>query len=111
MNRRHFVISSAAAASASFASSAQAAPSDTLHIAVVGLRGQGNSRIRAYSGMKDVEIAALCDIDESILDKRLMEVEGSGRKRPARYVDIRQVLEKEKDIDCISIATPNHNHT
>ena len=111
MNRRHFVMSSAAAASATFASGAQAAPSDTVRVAVVGIRGQGNSHIRAYSGMKDVEIAALCDIDESILDNRLKEVEGSGRKRPARYVDIRQLLEKEKDIDCISIATPNHNHT
>jgi predicted dehydrogenase len=111
MDRRHFVMSSAAAASATFASSAQAAPSDTVRIAVVGVRGQGNSHIRAYSGMKDVEIAALCDIDESILDNRLKEVEGSGKKRPARYVDIRELLDKEKDIDCISIATPNHSHT
>ena len=42
--------------------------------------------------------------------KRLGEVEKSGGKRPARYTDIRELLEKEKDIDAISIATPNHNH-
>jgi predicted dehydrogenase len=110
MNRRHFVMSSAAAAGATFASSAFGGPNDTVRVAVVGTRGQGNSHIKAYSGMKDVEIAALCDIDENILDQRLEQVEKSGRKRPARYTDLRQLLDKEKDIDCISIATPNHNH-
>ena len=84
MNRRHFVMSSAAAAGATFASSAFGGPNDTVRVAVVGTRGQGNSHIKAYSGMKDVEIAALCDIDENILDQRLGEVEKSGRKRPAR---------------------------
>ena len=47
------------------------------------MRGQGNSHIRAYSGMKDVEIAALCDIDENILDQRLKEVESSGTEAPS----------------------------
>jgi predicted dehydrogenase len=102
-------MSSAAAASATFVSNSAAAPSDKVRIAVVGLRGQGNSHIRAYSGMQDVEIAALVDIDESILDQRLEQVEKSGRKRPARYVDIRKMLE-DKEIDAVSIATPNHNH-
>jgi predicted dehydrogenase len=61
--------------------------------------------------MQDVDIAALVDIDESILDNRLDQVEKSGRKRPARYVDMREMLDKEKNnIDAVSIATPNHQH-
>jgi predicted dehydrogenase len=102
-------MSSAAAASATFVSNSAAAATDKVRIAVVGLRGQGNSHIRAYSGMEDVEIAALVDIDESVLDQRLEQVEKSGRKRPARYVDIRKMLE-DKEIDAVSIATPNHSH-
>lgn len=109
MNRRHFVLSSAIAAGASLRSRAFAAPSDTVRVAVVGLRGQGNSHIKAYSGMPNVQIAALVDIDESILDKRLAEVEKSGKKKPDRYVDIRKMLE-DKSIDAVSIATPNHSH-
>src|SRR4030095_11085118 len=58
----------------------------------------------------NVEIAAICDIDENILDERLADVEKLGKKRPERYVDIRKLLEN-KDIDAVSIATPNHNHT
>ncbi|WP_321474756.1 Gfo/Idh/MocA family oxidoreductase [uncultured Paludibaculum sp.] len=108
MNRRHFLMSAAAAAPLS--ASALASPNDTIRVACVGLRGQGNSHIRAYEGMKNVEIAALCDIDESVLDKRLGEVATATGKKPARFVDLRKVLE-DKSIDAISIATPNHNHT
>lgn len=108
MNRRHFLMSAAAAAP--LTASALASPNDTIRIACVGLRGQGNSHIRAYERMQNVEIAALCDIDESILDKRLAEVETATKKKPARYVDLRKLLE-DKSIDAISIATPNHNHT
>lgn len=104
-------MSSAAAATATFASNSLGAPSDKVRVAVVGLRGQGNGHIREYSRMEDVEIAAVVDIDESILDQRIGQIEKSGRKRPARYVDMREMLDSEKDnIDAVSIATPNHHH-
>jgi predicted dehydrogenase len=92
------------------ASRSLASPNDAIRVAVVGVRGQGNSHIKAYSQMQNVEIAALVDIDESVLDRRLGEVEAGGKKRPARYVDIRKMLE-DKNIDLVSIATPNHSHT
>ena len=87
-----------------------ASPNDTVRLAVVGLRGQGRSHIQNYSAMKNVEIVALCDVDESILNTRLKEVEGKSGKRPAAYGDIRKLLE-DKSIDAVSIATPNHWHT
>lgn len=109
MERRHFLMSSAAVAGA-LASKAKAAPSDKIRVAVVGLRGQGRSHIGQYSKMPDVEIAALCDIDESILDRSIASVEKTAGKKPERYVDLRKLVEN-KDIDAVSIATPNHNHT
>jgi predicted dehydrogenase len=60
--------------------------------------------------MANVEIAALCDVDENVLNKRLGEVESSGKKRPAAFTDVRKLLE-DKSIDAISIATPNHWHS
>jgi predicted dehydrogenase len=60
--------------------------------------------------MQNVEIVAICDIDESVLNSRIGDVEKMGRKRPAGYTDLRKLLE-DKSIDAISIATPNHNHT
>ena len=60
--------------------------------------------------MPNVEIAALCDVDESVLNKRLQEVVSSGKKKPAAFTDVRKLLE-DKSIDAISIATPNHWHS
>jgi predicted dehydrogenase len=109
MNRRYFFLSTAAAAS-SLKASALASPNDTIRVGIAGVRGQGRSHIREYGGMKNVEIAALCDIDESVLDQRIADIEKMGLKRPARYVSFRKMLE-DKSIDAISIATPNHSHT
>src|SRR6202140_1400032 len=60
--------------------------------------------------MKNVEIAAIWDVDESVLNARIGELEKAGKKRPAAYTDFRKLLE-DKTIDAVSIATPNHNHT
>ena len=92
------------------ARSAVASPNDTVRVACVGVRGQGRSHINAYSKMPNVEIAALCDIDERVLNERLQMVEKMGKKRPAAFTDIRKLLE-DKTIDAVSIATPNHSHT
>jgi len=98
-----------AAAVTQLKSSALASPNDTVRVACVGVRGQGKEHIKEYSAMKNVEIAAVCDIDETVLNMRLGEIEKSGRKRPAAFTDLRKLLE-DKSIDCISIATPNHLH-
>jgi predicted dehydrogenase len=76
----------------------------------VGFRGRGRDHIRAYSQMTNVEIAALCDIDESVLNTQVAAIEKASGKRPAAYTDLRKLLE-DKSIDAISIATPNHSHT
>jgi hypothetical protein len=67
MDRRYFLMSSAVGLAAR---SAAASPNDTVRVACVGVRGQGRSHINAYSKMPNVEIAALCDIDERVLNER-----------------------------------------
>ena len=108
MNRRYFFMASAASAAAA-RSSALASPNDTVRVACVGVRGQGQSHIQAYGKMPNVEIAAICDVDESVLEQRLTDAEKLTKKRPAGFTDLRKVLD-DKSIDAISIATPNHSH-
>src|SRR5712692_3919290 len=108
MNRRHFLMGTAAAAA--IRSSSLASANDTVRVACVGVRGQGRSHIGHYAKMDRVEIAAICDVDESVLSQRINEIEKMGKKRPAGFTDLRKLLE-DKSIDAISIATPNHNHT
>jgi predicted dehydrogenase len=114
MKRRDFIKDSATATAATtlgFNIKTRAgSPNETIRVAVVGVRGQGNSHIREYARMQNVEVAAVCDVDESVLKRRSGEIEKSAGKKPKEYVDIRKLLE-DKSIDAISIATPNHWHS
>ncbi|HZR29409.1 MAG TPA: Gfo/Idh/MocA family oxidoreductase [Terriglobales bacterium] len=83
---------------------------DRVRVAICGVRGRGNDHIRGFAKVPAAQIAALCDVDESVLNQRLDEVEKLGVPRPKPYGDIRKLLE-DKDIDAISIAAPNHWHS
>ena len=84
MERRHFLLNAAATAAAMRAS-ALASPNDTVRVCCVGVRSQGKAHLRAYSRMPNVEIAAVCDVDESILEQRLQDTEALTKKRPAGW--------------------------
>ena len=60
--------------------------------------------------MPNVEVVALCDVDESHIANKLKMLEAKGLKKPATFVDFRNLLE-DKNIDVVSLATPNHWHT
>jgi predicted dehydrogenase len=87
-----------------------ASPNDTIRMGVVGCGGRGSSHVSAWSSMPNVEIAALCDVDESHIADKLKSLASKSAKKPATYVDVRKLLE-DKNIDAISIASPNHWHT
>ncbi|MEX2263312.1 MAG: Gfo/Idh/MocA family oxidoreductase [Bryobacteraceae bacterium] len=105
MNRRYFLAGSAVAAG-----SALASVNGAIRVAIVGVRGRGGAHIKGYANQPNVEIAAICDVDETVLNKRVAEVEQLKKKRPAAFTDFRELLE-DKSIDAVSIATPNHQHT
>jgi predicted dehydrogenase len=83
---------------------------DRVRVAICGVRGRGNDHIKGFARVPNAEIVALCDVDESVLNQRLGNVQALGKPKPKGYADIRKLLE-DKDIDAISIATPNHWHS
>ena len=109
VDRRFFIMSSVALPAALKASALQS-PNDTVRVAVVGFNGRGKAHIQAYLKTPNVEIAALCDVDQSVIDSGCKMIESAGKKRPATYTDLRKLLE-DKTIDAVSIATPNFHHT
>ena len=88
MNRRYFLMSSAAAATTAVRSSALASPNDTVRVACVGFNARGEAHLRAYPRIPNAEIVALCDVDEAVLAKGVKMVEASTKKRPATYTDL-----------------------
>ena len=82
---------------------------DSINMAVVGVRGHGKTHIRAYKNEPNVNIIALCDVDEFYLNKQLSELKKENIIARG-YKDLRELYEN-KDIDAISVATPNHWHS
>jgi predicted dehydrogenase len=80
----------------------QPSANDKLNIACVGVGGKGHSDATSVSSQN---IVALCDVDDR-LAARTFEMFPKAR----RYRDFRQMLEKQKDIDAVMVATPDHTH-
>ncbi|KAA0988750.1 Gfo/Idh/MocA family protein [Dyadobacter aurulentus] len=88
----------------------KAAASDRIRIAHIGLGGMGNSHMRWFANLPEVEIAALCDVDALHLGEtreRLAKIHPD--RKVDTYGDFRRILDR-KDIDAITIATPDHWH-
>ena len=83
---------------------------ERVRVAVVGIRGHGfHSHIKSYPSLPNVEVAAICDVDENLFADRLKWFRDNNKPIPKTYVDIRKLLE-DKDIDAISVASCNHWH-
>jgi predicted dehydrogenase len=106
LSRRDFLSTSTAAAfSFHFIPSSLMganAPSNKLNIAGIGVGGMGGGNL---SRCESENIVALCDVDSNYAGKTF-------KKYPKAkiYTDYRVLLEKEKDIDAVVIATPDHTH-
>ncbi|MCA9047937.1 MAG: Gfo/Idh/MocA family oxidoreductase [Planctomycetaceae bacterium] len=109
-NRRSFLTGSLAAGSslalAPFAR-AQGA-NDDIRVAVIGFRGQGGLHLRLLRELPGVRVVAVCDVDQSVLDREAKNSAGRGEKI-ATFTDVRRLLE-DKNIDAVTTATPDHWH-
>ena len=113
IERRKFIVNGAGAAlglSVLGKRGFSASPNGTIRVAVVGVNGRGTDHLSGFTPLKGVEVAGICDIDESVLNKRLGEYEKKNGKRPKGYNDMRRVFD-DKEIDAVTIATTNHWHT
>ncbi len=112
LTRRSFLRTSAAAAAAPLILRAplcgQHAPSNRLNIAVIGLGNQSRIHLKNLQGPGE-NIIALCDVDERQIATAKKENKAlAGAKT---YRDYRQMLDREKTLDAVVVATPDHWHT
>ncbi len=112
LNRRRFIqTSGAAAVGLGFAGISRAyAANEKLRAGVIGLRGRGGSHVGGLDGIDGVEVVALCDADESQIEKRAKGLEKKYGSPRQRFTDMRKLYD-DKNIDVVGIATPNHWHS
>ena len=87
------------------------APSDQLNIGAIGINGMGWSNVRAALKIPGVNLVAICDIDQSVITKRLKELSDKSfdTSKIQVYGDYRKLLD-QKDVDAVIIGTPDHWH-
>lgn len=112
ITRRTFLGTSAAVLVAgSMAQGKVFGANERIRVCTIGFNGQGASHIKDILGMPDdAEIVALCDVDSKVLERGAKMVEAKQGKAPKTYKDMRDVM-ADKDIDAVTIATPNHWHS
>ena len=78
---------------------------EKLNLAAVGVGGQGGSDLGSLTETGEVNVVALCDVD-------WRHAAGSFRRYPkaSQFKDYRKMLEQEKSIDAVLVATPDHVH-
>jgi predicted dehydrogenase len=90
-------------------SSSQDSRSDPLVVAVVGIHGQGKSHLQCFAAVPGVRIKTICDVDERTWPEAARFAERCGVAKVGFEADFRRVLD-DREIDAVSIATPNHQH-
>jgi len=112
LSRRSFVSKGAIASSIIFVPRhvlggvGYTAPSDQLNLAAIGAGGKGASDIRNASVKDRERVVALCDVDFSGSAAKSVKAFPNAKT----YHDYRVMLEEEKDIDAVTISTPDHVH-
>jgi predicted dehydrogenase len=116
-NRRDFLKSAAAGGLAAFtiagtkASARVLGANDRVRIAVAGINGRGQEHLHEYLSMKsNVEVAYLVDPDSRLYASRSKIVKRRAGVAPKCVADLRKILD-DKNLDAVSIASPNHWHS
>src|SRR6185295_1696799 len=102
MKRRHFLVAASAGAAQSWAGA-----NDRVRVAIIGVGSRGSAHIGEILPVENVEIAALVDVDGCRTEGAGGTVFQKTGKRPRLETDMRRVFE-DKNIDAVTIATPNH---
>lgn len=82
---------------------------DRINVGIVGLGGRGNAHVGYYLSIPESRIAALCDVNQAARERQQTRLVRETSEKGKEYADMRELF-ADKDIDAVSIATPNHWH-
>lgn len=116
ITRREFSKSAVAgAAGLAFAGTAKSysqimGANERVRFAIIGLNGRGYAHLSSLrANAESSRVVAICDVESNFLDKFAAEAQKELGYAPESQKDFRRLLDR-KDIDAITIATPDHWH-
>ena len=110
MDRRHFLRTGAAGLISRSGAFPWASPKPR-RVGLIGSGWYGKADILRLIQVEPVEVVSLCDVDQKMLAEaaEIVASRQTSKKKPRTYTDYRQML-KEKDLDIVEVATPDHWH-
>ena len=103
-SRREFL-----AAGAAFTAAHAMGANERVNVAVIGVGGRGTDHLRTYMTLPEARIVAVCDVNQAAREVASALVQKQTGEKVKEYEDLRKAFE-DKDIDAVSITTPNHWH-
>jgi predicted dehydrogenase len=82
---------------------------DRIRVAVVGVNSRGKAHISALSKCNNISIGYICDVDTRAAEIASKLAEETTKEKPKIQLDFRKLIE-EKDLDLVTVATPEHWH-
>lgn len=82
---------------------------DRINVAIVGVGGRGQAHIKGYAKQPSAHIYALCDVDQTNLERSQAHAKQLTGETPKGYKDMRDVF-ANKEVNAVSMPLPNHWH-
>ncbi len=92
-----------------FARPSTKGPNEKVLVGIIGCNGRGMAHIAGYLAEPNAEIICVCDVDSHALERGIAAVAKKQERKAKGFKDLRQMLET-KELDAVSIATPDHWH-
>jgi predicted dehydrogenase len=111
MNRRSFLSTSVAGLAMQAAPAPEYDQSKVRRVGLIGSGWYGKADLGRLIQISPVEVVSLCDVDKRMLEgaAKFIASRQKSKKTPRTFTDYREML-KQKDLDIVEIATPDHWH-
>jgi predicted dehydrogenase len=107
-DRRTFLLSAGTAAAVTVLSG-HAAPSERVRLCLVGVRGRGRSLVSNFARLPGAQVSHICDVNVNLFGDSIKHISAAQKTAPKPVQDIRELL-KDKSVDALIVATPDHWH-
>ncbi len=82
---------------------------DRINFGIAGIHSRGMQNLKAAFASPNTAIAYICDVDSRVIENTNKELQEMGAGKAQAFVDFREMME-QKDLDVVTIATPEHWH-
>ncbi len=106
ISRRSFFQGAATALAAARVSGAN----DRINIGIIGIGGRGSAHLNSYIKIPSCQVAALCDVNQAARERAQARLLNAASTKVKEYKTMRELF-ADKEVDAVSIATPNHWHS